>query len=103
MSAGLNIVLQLETEPPTVWFVVGILLSELLRLRCLSVACLFILFIINLQKGAGVHYMNFALQAAVSHHRGFIVSVVEERVSDRFSAFADWAFWWVFLVSPVRF
>jgi hypothetical protein len=30
---------------PTVWFVVGILLSELLRLRCLSVTCLFILFI----------------------------------------------------------
>jgi len=69
MSAGLNIVLQLEIEPPTVWFVVGILLSELLRLRCLSVTCLLILFIINLQEGAGVHYMNFALQAAVSHPR----------------------------------
>jgi hypothetical protein len=38
--------------------------------------------------------MNSALQAAVSHPRGSIVSVVEEMVSDRFSAFADWAFWW---------
>lgn len=41
---------------PTVWFVVGILLSELSRLRCLSVTCLFNLFIINLQEGAGAHY-----------------------------------------------
>ena len=85
---------------PTVRFVVGILLSELLRLRSLSVTCLFILFIINLQEGAGAHYTNFALQAAVSHPRGSIISVVEERVSDRFSTFADWAFWWF---SPVRF
>jgi len=88
---------------PTVWVVVGILVSELLRLRCLSVTCLFILFIINLQDGAGTHYMIFALQAAVSHPRGSIVSVVEERVPDRFSTFADWAFRWFFLVSPVRF
>jgi hypothetical protein len=79
---------------PTVWFVAGILLSELLRLRSLSVTYLFILFIINLQEGAGAHYTNLALQAAVSHPRGSIISIVEERVSDRFSTFADLAFWW---------
>jgi len=54
---------------PTDWLVVGIVVSELLRLRCLSVTCLFILFIINLQDGAGAHHVNFALQAAVSHPR----------------------------------
>jgi hypothetical protein len=64
---------------------------------------LFIQFIKHLQAGAGAHYMNFALQAAVSHPRGIIVPVVEKRVSDHFSAFVDWTFWWVFLVSPVRF
>lgn len=88
---------------PAVWVVVGILVSELLRLRCLSVTCLFIPFIINLEDGAGKDYMNFALQATVSHPRGSIVSVLKERVPDRFSPFADWAFRWFFLVSPARF
>lgn len=42
MSAGLNMVLQLEIITPTVWFVVGIVQSELSRLSCLIVSHVFV-------------------------------------------------------------